>query len=293
MKHPAFNEEERIIAQAKRLLASSGEVDWPACYQDLTEAYIRLAKTSDKLLSVSDLIERRLKRANETIARQSRELEATREDVERIMRHDLKAPLSAILNLPELIELEGAVNDAQRELLGHIARAGESMLRQINLSLDLYKIETGTYDFAPQPVRLDAVAAQAARELQGVASGYSVAVQLDCPELSPVAGNELLCACVVANLMKNAIEASREGATVSVTLRDNTAGQELTVRNSGAVAEEFRGRFFDKYATSGKVYGTGLGTYSARLMARAMGGEVSLDLQTPGVVSLVVRLRRY
>ena len=42
------------------------------------------------------------------------------------------------------------------------------------------------------------------------------------------------------------------------------------------VPDELRERFFEKYATSGKVGGTGLGTYSARAMVRAGGGDVRL-----------------
>jgi hypothetical protein len=36
--------------------------------------------------------------------------------------------------------------------------------------------------------------------------------------------------------------------------------------------------FFEKYKTFGKKSGTGLGTYSARLMARTMGYELELDI---------------
>ena len=37
-----------------------------------------------------------------------------------------------------------------------------------------------------------------------------------------------------------------------------------------------RERFFDKYATAGKSDGTGLGTYSAWLMARIQGGSLAM-----------------
>ncbi|RYF16201.1 MAG: hybrid sensor histidine kinase/response regulator, partial [Comamonadaceae bacterium] len=44
----------------------------------------------------------------------------------------------------------------------------------------------------------------------------------------------------------------------------------------GEVPPELAGRFFEKYATAGKSGGTGLGTYSARLMARAQKGDLHL-----------------
>ena len=65
--------------------------------------------------------------------------------------------------------------------------------------------------------------------------------------------------------------------TVTVRLQ---AGDPLRVcvRNPGRVAEEVVQRFFDKYVTAGKSGGTGLGTYSARLMARVQAGD--LEMQT-------------
>jgi nitrogen-specific signal transduction histidine kinase len=54
----------------------------------------------------------------------------------------------------------------------------------------------------------------------------------------------------------------------------------LRVHNPGEVPADIAGRFFDKYVTGGKSGGTGLGTYSARLMARVQQGE--LQMQTGG-----------
>ena len=49
----------------------------------------------------------------------------------------------------------------------------------------------------------------------------------------------------------------------------------IGVHNMGVVPEEIRERFFDKYVTSGKEGGTGIGTYSARLMAETQRGTIA------------------
>ena len=56
------------------------------------------------------------------------------------------------------------------------------------------------------------------------------------------------------------------------------------------LARSIRDRFFEKYATSGKKKGTGLGTYSARLMAKTQGGDIELDSSKPGMTGIVIRL---
>jgi len=108
-----------------------------------------------------------------------------------------------------------------------------------------------------------------------------------------IIGEELLCYSMLSNLLKNAIEHSPLGGMVTIALGDDASGHcELRMRNLGETPPEFRERFFDKYATHGKTGGTGLGTYSARLMARTMGGELTLDASVPGETTLVLRLPR-
>jgi signal transduction histidine kinase len=64
---------------------------------------------------------------------------------------------------------------------------------------------------------------------------------------------------------------------------------QAAVINQGEVPAEIRERFFEKYATSGKSRGTGLGTYSARLIARAHGGDIAMQSQS-GTVTVTVTL---
>ena len=86
-------------------------------------------------------------------------------------------------------------------------------------------------------------------------------------------GDAMLTYSLLNNLLKNACEAAPERTRVSATL---FAGQPLRIEitNKGVVPEAIRARFFDKFVTDGKASGTGLGTYSARLLARAQHGEV-------------------
>lgn len=57
---------------------------------------------------------------------------------------------------------------------------------------------------------------------------------------------------------------------MQVDLADGS-GLEVRIRNRGTVPLELRTCFFQKYKTSGKPGGTGLGTYSAKLFAEVMG----------------------
>lgn len=227
-----------------------------------------------------------LRTAREALARQNEALtEAARlrEDMDHIMRHDLKAPLTGIIGLPQLILDEGGLNETQAMFLRLIEENGLRMLSMINLSLDLCKMERGTYVLCPEPVdlapmvrRLFAEVAPLAREKK-VILALSVDGSLDDgTKQCVVSGERLLLYTMVANTVKNALEASPAGATVAVDLRPGDPAA-LAVTNRGAVPPEVRDRFFEKFATSGKPGGTGLGAYSALLIAETHGGCARME----------------
>ncbi|MCJ0762623.1 response regulator [Variovorax terrae] len=219
------------------------------------------------------------------LARQNAQLERDarlREDVERMARHDLKTPLNSLLGLLRMARDEEQTAPAVRqELLAAAERAGYRLLEMVNLSLGLFRMELGRYVFTPQAVDLAAVAARVLADLRGLAEGSGVAIRFTLGEPAlRVRGEDLLCYAIVANLVKNAIEATPPGGCVSVTLEPG-APVRLRIHNPGMLMPEVARSFFDKYFSQGKAGGTGLGTYSARLMARVQGGDLALE-HVPG-----------
>jgi DNA-binding response OmpR family regulator len=236
----------------------------------------------------------RLERQNKLLAEAAR----LREDVERITHHDLKGPLGAIVSLPQVLLTADNLTPEQREHLEDIEQAGYKMLSIVNLSLGLLKMEQGVYELTATHVDLARAIDKVAAELSPLRQLRGVSVRLSRPDGEGgregpwwVLGEELLCHSMLSNLLKNAIEHSPAGGSVEIVFaRPDHGHGEMRMRNLGETAPEFRERFFDKYATHGKAGGTGLGTYSARLMARTMGGDLRLDAATPGQTTLVLHL---
>jgi len=208
--------------------------------------------------------------------------ELLREDVERMTRHDLKSPLTAILTLPQLIKREGGLSKRQEDMVDLAQSAGYRMLHMINQSLDLYKMESGTYELRPAPVDLLPILDNIAAEFRGVIEGKDLTIAVNLRgkpreegDAFTVRGEEMLCYTMLANLIKNALEASPEGETVALAL-DDVVEPRIVIHNMGAVPASIRGSFFEKYVTAGKRGGTGLGAYGARLMAEIMGGRIAM-----------------
>ncbi len=206
-----------------------------------------------------------------------------REDVDLIMRHDLKAPLTGIIGLPRILLDEGGLTEIQVKLLTLVEESGLKMLSMINRSLDLFKMERGTYVLCPAPVELSHLVRRLFVELTSLAKQCRVAFVLTrdgrpmySTDTVEVSGECLLLHTLLGNCLKNAVEASPEGGVVEVAL---SVAESVIVRvhNRGAVPEAIRGTFFGKFSTAGKVGGTGLGAYSSKRIAEVHGGSIAMD----------------
>ena len=151
-------------------------------------------------------------------------------------------------------------------------------------------MEQGTYQFRPQAIDLADVVRKVAADLESQAASKDVALVLRQSGRSIARAEELLCYSMLANIVKNAIEAEPERGSVSVTVEGAGPRVSVHVHNSGVVPESVRSRFFEKYATTGKSAGLGLGTYSALLMARVQEGDITLHSTEEAGTTVSVRL---
>jgi CheY-like chemotaxis protein len=219
-----------------------------------------------------------------------------RDDVERIMHHDLKSPLNGILGSTQMMLSDCPPEDERIELIRMIEKSGYAMLEMISRSLDLYKMEQGLYRFVPQPVDLVPILNRVINDNGSLVRTLHLNVALYIgdhesgdSETFTVPGEAPLCYSLLANLTKNAMEASPRQGSITINLRRDAVGSLISIHNQGEVPEEIREHFFEKYATAGKACGTGLGTYSARLMIQTMGGDI--DFETSGENGTEVTVR--
>ncbi|WP_295763389.1 7TM diverse intracellular signaling domain-containing protein [Undibacterium sp.] len=245
--------------------------------------------TSSERILEERVIQRTLEldKKNEKLARAMRSLE----DVERIARHDLKTPLASIIAAPKVLRAGRILEDQEEKVLNMIEHAARRALSMVNLSLDLFQMESGTYVLRPVSVNLSALAADVAQDLSAHAQSKSVNILISEPA-SPtlVEAEDALCYSVIANLLKNAVEAAPPDSDVQVLLQSGEKVR-LSIQNQGAIPEALRENFFAKYATSGKSGGIGLGTYSAHLLAKIQGGNLSMSSSIQDGTTLLLELK--
>ena len=239
------------------------------------------------------LLEETVRRLNVEIA-ERKELERVRAQVERMIRHDLRNPLNGIIAAAELL-MTDEIPDDHRQLCMIIRESGRKLDSMLGASMDLIRMEEGRYALRAQPVNLIAVLQEVRRELEPLAANAGVAVQFTV-DGAPVVwsaqvyleGERLYLADALANLVRNAVEGSRAGDEVAVTVTTGE-NQTIAIQNTGVVPPEMRAVFFDRYTTSGKKNGTGLGTYISALIVRVHHGTIGFTTSdTEGTTVTVV-----
>lgn len=225
------------------------------------------------------------------------ELARLREDVEHIMRHDIKGPLAGVLGLVQALGEDDSMNYQQVWQLHMAEETTMQVIDMVNLSSELFKIETGRFNLDAKPVKIADILRRIVEISRTTFSGKHIPISCEtdmaADSIAPEAlGDAMLCYSLFQNLIKNACEAAPEGSRVDVTLIDETPLR-ITIRNQGAVPAEIRERFFDKFVTHGKQGGTGLGTYSAKLLAEAQHGTIALAVSdTEAQTTITVTLPR-
>ncbi|HEY9595712.1 MAG TPA: hybrid sensor histidine kinase/response regulator [Spirochaetia bacterium] len=235
-----------------------------------------------------------LKLAREGLEAQNRILSENvrlREEMEQVSRHDLKNPLMIVMSIPPLLLRRPNIPDDVAGMLRMIQDAARRMLDMVNLSVDLFRMERGSYVPRVAPVDVVAVARQVAEPLARLVPGremFELSVQ-ESEGSFVIQTEESLLYTLLTNLFKNAMEASPADRGVSVRF-SREATLQIAVHNEGEIPPEIRERFFDKFATAGKPGGLGLGTYSARLIARTLGGDIRFESSKKDGTTLFVTL---
>jgi CheY-like chemotaxis protein len=203
-----------------------------------------------------------------------------REEADNITRHDLKGSLAGIVGMVQTLADDDSMHPRHVAQLRLVEQTARQVMNMVNLSGELYRIEMGHFKLKAAAVDIGDILHRIVDLSRASFADKKlvIAVDTDTPvgtELPQVQADAMLCYSLFQNLIKNACEAAPPNTRVEVLLRDESPLR-ILISNMGAVPHELRERFFEKFATSGKSGGSGIGTYSAQLLAHAQNGSISM-----------------
>jgi PAS domain S-box-containing protein len=211
------------------------------------------------------------------------------------MSHEIRTPMNAVLGLAQVLERE-PLAPSQRDMVGRIRSAGQSLLAILDDVLDLSKIEAGQLRLEPRPFELAVLLANVDSLMGQVAHGKGLALRIEPPALPPglLRGDGLRIEQILFNLVGNAIKFTERGE-VAVRVRADEvtdAGLRLRVevRDTGiGIAADALARLFTPFTQadagiSRRFGGTGLGLSICKRLVELMGGTIGAESQ-PGLGS--------
>jgi len=223
------------------------------------------------------------------IKKQAAELEEVNKlqvDFMAMIAHDLRGPISSVLNTAELMQDGGfgAVSENQKEWLGKMQVTCTSVVDIVSDFLDVSKIEAGRLDLIKKRIDLYQLIHGSLKSYTPMAAVKKIAITAALePGLPEINGDERRLEQVLSNLITNAIKFTAAGGTVEIGARRLNDDIRFWVRDTGeGIPPDEMGDLFEKYrqSTSGKLSqskGTGLGLVICKKIAEAHGGRISVE----------------
>ncbi|MXO74106.1 sensor histidine kinase [Altererythrobacter aerius] len=198
----------------------------------------------------------------------------------------LRQPIARIIANAETIRarLAGPLADEYSDYAADIATAGQHLLSMIEDLSDLEVVEAEGFTTAPDSIDLADVARRAVGILGVRARAKDITLITPDGQHQPAIGEFRRVLQVLLNLVGNAINYSPAGSAVTLSLGRDGERALVTVGDEGpGLSPEQQGRVFEKFERLGRGSegGSGLGLYISRRLARAMGGDLTVE-SVPG-----------
>lgn len=227
----------------------------------------QMEQTIDQLQTTIDILERKIE---------------TQDIANRLAEHDMRNRISSMVSISDILS-KSELSEKQRQWVIMLKNIGNDTLRLLSSSKDFVQMERGTYE--PEITNFDLVASVANQtiELRDLIDSKKLSIEMidsQGKHLEP-SENELFIKAdkfylehLFHNLLKNALEASPNDQviTIELSIQESIFAK---VSNKGMIPEVIRESFFEKYTSSEKERGTGLGTYIAKLITQVHDGNIS------------------
>ena len=214
-----------------------------------------------------------------------RRLERLRDDLTRMLVHDMRSPLTAISTNLQLLEMSLGPNmdEEVSEDLEHARLGVTSLMDMVNMILDVSRSEELDVPLQAEETDARETVEKGVDPLRALARSHEVEVRLP-PEPLHIWCDPDLVRRTVTNLFGNAVKFTPDGGSVTVSAHAMDSGIQVTVADTGpGIPEEERATIFDKFTRgrSGQQAGgsrsTGLGLSFCKMAVEAHGGRIGVE----------------
>jgi signal transduction histidine kinase len=226
---------------------------------------------------------------------QARMTEAVRRDFVANASHELKTPVASIQALAETLVAAASTDPGEvPRFADQLEREAIRLSRIVSDLLDLSRLEGESA--ARAEVRLDLLVAEEARRLRGRAQGAGLTLVEHLERPVVVKGSARDLSLLARNLIENAVQYTRPGGTIEVSVREEDGDAVLSVSDTGVgIPAREQARVFERFyrvdrARSRETGGTGLGLSIVKHIVENHGGTVEVRSELGQGSTFTVRL---
>jgi signal transduction histidine kinase len=217
-----------------------------------------------------DLINKLLKQANES-KNKIQELSDWKQDIIRNVIHDLKVPVSSILNLSSKRE-----NSSENRIYSQALNIN----KQLEKILDIERLEEPNLELKKELISVHKLLEQAIIAIKTLALEKNISIS---PQFNT--NGEILCdndlmERLIVNVLSNAIKYSPSNCQIQIFVDRNDSNCQISVKDSGVgISEEHLQHVFEKFYSvtnekSKNSFSTGLGLAFCKLVADVHKGSI-------------------
>jgi len=212
------------------------------------------------------------------------ELEKMRNEFIGMVSHELRAPLSAIEQMINVVLMKEDLGEKERNFLSRAKERLRGLVDFINKLLEVSRIEAGMAIQRREPLDLKEVVQKAVDLFSGEAlnKGLTFSVELPQDPLPLILGDPQGLEGVFVNLISNAIKYTPPGGKITVSLTQEGDYLKVSVSDTGVgIPKEDLPRIFDKFyrvrtKETRQVIGTGLGLAIVKGIVEAHLGRIEV-----------------
>ncbi|MGD0897555.1 MAG: HAMP domain-containing sensor histidine kinase [Thermoguttaceae bacterium] len=172
--------------------------------------------------------------------------------------------------------------EGDRESCEEIAILTDQLIDAIQAQRDLVQAESGDLQTLPRPIRLRPALEELRLQYLRHSAAVDRAIELREVWDGLIVTDRQLLLRVLGNMLKNALEASPPGGTVTMACTERGDEAVLSVHNEQVMPDDIQLQVFQRSFTTKGQPGRGVGTYGMKLFGeRYLGGKVSFVSQAP------------
>ena len=216
--------------------------------------------------------------------RRLQELEKLRDDLTRMIIHDLRTPLTSVITGMQTLEVVGDLNKDQREMMEIAVIGGETLLGMINALLDVEKLEDGSMSLDYSLLSPAELVGFAVSQVASLAESERLTLRQEVlADLPLLPGDESKLRRILVNLLGNAIKFTPPGGTITAGAACIGGQVQFSVTDTGeGIPAEAFGRIFEKFGQvasrrGGRTMSTGLGLTFCKLAVEAHRGCIEVE----------------